>query len=81
MNRLEKSYRRLLLAYPAEWREERGEEMLAVLLEWAPDHQTRPTIADALNVVANGLRTRLASVIGWLPRGVKERLIVGPLAS
>jgi hypothetical protein len=73
MNRLERSYRRLLRAYPTEWREERGEEMLAVLLEWSPDHQTRPSVGDALNVVGNGLRARLAAVIGWIPRDVTER--------
>lgn len=73
MNRLEKSYRRLLRAYPVEWREERGEELLAVLLEWAPDAQTRPSVRDALNVVGNGLRARLAAVIGWIPRDVTER--------
>jgi hypothetical protein len=81
MNPLETSYRRLLHAYPVEWREERGEEMLAVLLESAPDHQTRPSVADALNLVANGLRTRIASVIGWIPREVMERTGIVSLGS
>ncbi len=81
MNPLEKSYRCLLHAYPVEWREERGEEMLAVLLESAPDHQTRPTARDALDLIWNGLRTRLASVIGWIPREVVERTGVVSLGS
>ncbi len=81
MNRLERSYRRLMRAYPVEWREERGEELLAVLLEWAPDHQVRPRVGDALNVVGNGLRARLAAVIGWIPREVTERTGVLSLGS
>ena len=81
MNPLEASYRRLLRVYPRSWREERGEELLAVLLEWAPDHQLRPSVGDALNLVANGLRARLASVIGWIPREVKERTGILSLGS
>lgn len=74
MNPLESSYRRLLRAYPEKWRDERGEEMLAVLLEWAPDHQTRPSRSEALDVVWNGLRARVAAAIGWFPRELQARV-------
>lgn len=80
MNPLEKSYRRLLRAYPAEWREDRGEEMLAVLLECAPDRQTRPTARDALDLVWNGLRTRIASASRAVPETVMTRMSLLSLA-
>lgn len=56
--RLELAYRRLLLAYPAGYREERGEELLSTLLAAAPPGRRRPTIAEAVDLVYHGIRTR-----------------------
>lgn len=80
MNPLEASYRRLLRAYPVEWREERGEELLAVLMEWAPDHQTRPGVRDALDLIWNGLRTRITSASRAVPQTVMTRMSLLSLA-
>jgi hypothetical protein len=80
MNPLEKSYRRLLHAYPVEWREERGEEMLAVLLEWAPDHQTRPSVREAIDLIWNGLRARFGGGDKSGPRLLAERVSILSLA-
>jgi len=81
MNPLEASYRRLLRAYPRSWREDRGEELLAVLLEWAPDHQVRPSAGDALNLVVNGLRARLVGAGRSVPRVLLDRVSLVSLAS
>src|SRR5262245_52621216 len=56
--RLELAYRRLLLAYPAGYRQDRGEEILSTLLAAAPSGRRRPTIAEAFNLVYHGIRTR-----------------------
>jgi len=56
--RLELAYRRLLLAYPAEYRQDRGEEILSTLLAAAPSGRRRPTSAEAFNLVYHGIRTR-----------------------
>lgn len=74
MNPLEKSYRRLLHAYPVEWRDERAEEMLGVLLSSAPDSQTRPSFRDAVDVVWNGLVLRSRRLFGAIPAKLLERL-------
>jgi hypothetical protein len=47
MSALERRYRRLLRAYPACYRKERGAEMLATLLEAAPVSETSPSLRDA----------------------------------
>jgi hypothetical protein len=60
MSALERRYRRLLGAYPAAYRKERGEEMLATLLESAPAGETWPSIRDARALVMGGLRVRAA---------------------
>jgi len=56
--RLELAYRRLLLAYPADYRQDRGEEILSTLLAAAPSGRHRPTIAEAFNLLYHGIRTR-----------------------
>jgi hypothetical protein len=55
---LEKHYRRLLLAYPRDYREQRAEEMLATLLDDATDGQRRPTRHQVADLVAGGIRQR-----------------------
>jgi hypothetical protein len=56
---LERRYRRLLLAYPFDYRELRAEEMVATLLEDAAPGQRRPTWAEAADLVVGGVRQRL----------------------
>ena len=56
--RLELAYRRLLLAYPAGYRQDRGEEIISTLLAAAPPGRGRPTIAEAVDLVYHGIRTR-----------------------
>jgi hypothetical protein len=58
---VERHCRRLLLAYPAAYRAQRGEELIATMLDAAPPGR-RPTLADQLDVVAAGLRRRLGTV-------------------
>lgn len=55
---LEKHYRRLLLAYPRDFRERRAEEMLATLLDDATEGQRRPTRRQAADLVFGGIRQR-----------------------
>ena len=56
---LERHYRRLLLAYPRDYREHRAEEMLTTLLDGASPGQRRPTRGEAAHLVLGGLRQRL----------------------
>ncbi|BCJ76580.1 hypothetical protein CS0771_61240 [Catellatospora sp. IY07-71] len=67
---LARRYRRLLLGYPRAYRRERGEELLATLLEAAPPGRTRPAAREAANLIGHGLRARLGrprsrSVVTW----------------
>jgi hypothetical protein len=56
---LERRYRRLLAFYPTAFRQEREEEMLAVLMAGASEGQQRPRLAETMDLVANGIRLRL----------------------
>ncbi|MEU4421743.1 hypothetical protein AB0F81_14050 [Actinoplanes sp. NPDC024001] len=58
MSELERSYRRLLLAYPAFYRRERGLEMLTTLLDAAEPGQVRPSYGEAAHLLVMGLRFR-----------------------
>jgi hypothetical protein len=73
--RLERSYRRLLRAYPRWYRRERGTELLTTLLDAAAPGRSRPAWRDALDIVHSGLRCRLRP-----PRGIGYRLTVAVLA-
>ncbi|OLE21565.1 MAG: hypothetical protein AUG44_27165 [Actinobacteria bacterium 13_1_20CM_3_71_11] len=55
---LERRYRRLLVAYPAGYRERRADEIITTYLDLAAPGQVRPTLADAIDLVASGLRQR-----------------------
>ena len=55
---LERGYRRLLFAYPSRHRHRYGTELVTTLLEMAAPGQRRPRFADALHLVASGLRLR-----------------------
>jgi hypothetical protein len=58
MTGLERGYRRLLRAYPAWYRRERGEEMLDTLLAAAPHGRTWPSLRDSGALILGGLRVR-----------------------
>jgi hypothetical protein len=55
---LEHGYRRLLRAYPAWYRRERGEEILDTLLAAAPHGRTWPSLRDCGALILGGLRVR-----------------------
>lgn len=59
--RLELAYRRLLLAYPAAYRQARADEIVSTLLAAVPPGRRRPTIAEAADLVYHGIRTRARS--------------------
>ncbi|MFD0599797.1 hypothetical protein ACFQZ4_51915 [Catellatospora coxensis] len=71
---LERSYRRLLLAYPGFYRRERGLEILTTLLDAAKPGQVRATIGEAAHLVLSGLRFRVA------PPGTAGRIAAGVAA-
>jgi hypothetical protein len=56
---LERRYSRLLAWYPAAFRREHEAEMLAVLVESAPDDQRRVSLADAADLIRGALILRL----------------------
>jgi hypothetical protein len=56
---LERGYRRLLACYPARFRGEHGEELVAVLLAGARDGQRRPALAESASLLRSGLGMRL----------------------
>jgi hypothetical protein len=64
VSRLERDYRRLLLAYPREYRRARGDEIVTTLMEATPPDRVRPHAGDAWDLVRGGLRKRFAP-----PRG------------
>jgi hypothetical protein len=56
---LEGRYRRLLVAYPQSYRERRGEEIIATLMDDAQPGQSHPDRREILDLVLGGLRERL----------------------
>ncbi|MBL7253444.1 hypothetical protein [Paractinoplanes lichenicola] len=58
--RLERRYRRWLLAYPRAYRHERGPEILATLLDAADPGRSRPAPREAALLLRHGLGRRLA---------------------
>ena len=64
---LERRYRRLLFAYPADYRVRRGDEIVATLLDLAAPGRRFPSFADAADLISGGLRRRLgtASIAGF----------------
>ncbi|GGM55494.1 hypothetical protein GCM10011608_45440 [Micromonospora sonchi] len=69
---LERSYRRLLCAYPGSYRRERGLEILTTLLDAAEPGQVRPSRGEAAYLLVNGLRYRFVppTWIGRLAAGL-----------
>ncbi len=69
---LERSYRRLLWAYPGFYRRDRGPEILTTLLDAAEPGQVRPSRGEAAHLLVNGLRYRFVppTWIGRLATGL-----------
>jgi hypothetical protein len=59
-DKLERRARALLRAYPAEYRRERGEEIIGTLLEAAPPGRSFPSARDAWSLVNGGRQARAA---------------------
>ncbi|MGI8537341.1 MAG: hypothetical protein ACR2K2_12835 [Mycobacteriales bacterium] len=79
---LERSYRRLLLAYPSRWRDERAEEVLGVLLDGAEARAAhRPAVAEAIDLVGHGLQARAGLTVRLLDERTRELTAVLALAS
>lgn len=60
MTTLERRCRLLLRAYPAEYRRDRGDEIIGTLLETTPACRSWPTSRDVRGLVVGGLRARAA---------------------
>lgn len=75
VDRLARSYRRLMWAYPRWYRRERGAELLTTLLDAAGPGQERPSGADVRDLVAGGIRARLRP-----PRSAVARIVAGHTA-
>jgi hypothetical protein len=56
---LERRYRRLLAGYPAAFRREHDQEILAVLMAGADEEQERPRLGEAANLIKHALWMRL----------------------
>lgn len=65
-SRLERSYRRLLAFYPARYRRVHEEEILAVLMTAAAEGKSRPSLAEAADLIMSALRVRCQPVRGGL---------------
>jgi hypothetical protein len=71
VNRYERQVQRLLLAYPAGWRDERGEEMVGTILDLAGDRRRWVAPRVALDLLIGG----------WTERARRHLRGVGPLAA
>jgi pimeloyl-ACP methyl ester carboxylesterase len=60
MSPLERRCRLLMRAYPAAYRRERGDEIMATLLEATPEGRRRPLLRDMRALIMGGLRARAA---------------------
>lgn len=69
--KLERIYRRLLACYPRAFRQENGEELLAVLLACAPHGQRRPGLAASADLIRSGLWMRLRPSVPRSARTVR----------
>lgn len=72
--RLERRYRRLLLAYSGRYRRDHGTEIVTTLLEMAEPEQRRPSAGDAWHLVRSGIRQRFR-----LPSGRPFALVAAVL--
>jgi hypothetical protein len=63
LERLERSYRRLLACYPTEYRAMYGEEMIGVLMTASTPEQRRPATREAFGLISTGLAARLRMTV------------------
>jgi hypothetical protein len=68
---LERACRRLLAAYPREFRRENEQEILAVLMAGAPPGQRRPGLAESADLIRSGLWLRLRPSVPRSARTVR----------
>jgi hypothetical protein len=68
---LERRYRRLLAWYPRAFRQENGEEILAVLMACAPEGQREPGLAASADLIRSGLWMRLRPNVPRSARAVR----------
>ncbi|WP_250001519.1 hypothetical protein [Actinoplanes sp. M2I2] len=61
---LERRYRRLLWAYPADYRRVHGEEILTMLMDSAEPGRRRPAGADTIDVLRGAVRQRFRLPVG-----------------
>ena len=73
MSPLERRYRRLLRCYPAQYRADRADEMLATLLDTAAPGQRWPAARESAALVRGGIRAR-AGVNSSQPAAASLRL-------
>lgn len=79
MSDLQAAYGVLLRAYPRRWRAERGDELLAVLLDGAEARgATRPSMGEVIDLVGHGLAARVGVALDVRTR---ERTAALALAS
>lgn len=57
--RLARRFHKLMIAYPSGYRQRRADEIVGTLLDAAAPGQTRPSLADAADLLAGGLRQRI----------------------
>jgi hypothetical protein len=76
--KLERRTRVLLRAYPAAYRRERGEEIIATLLEAAPPGQSFPSARDTWSLIAGGRHARAVRNRGLTTRAnLRLALLLG----
>jgi hypothetical protein len=63
---LERRYRRLLAWYPAPFRREQEDEMLAVLMAGAGRGQRRPGLVESADLIRNAVLMRIRLIGSWL---------------
>jgi hypothetical protein len=83
-SRLERRYRRLMAFFPARYRRVHEEEILTVLMTAAPEGKSRPSLADAADLILGALRVRCQPVRGGLAgpgwRGILALMSTGAAA-
>lgn len=73
---LERRYRRLLGAYPADWRVANGEALLGIVLDAAHSGQRWPSLREAAALLLDGARTRARSAAAAGPRSLLSEALV-----
>jgi hypothetical protein len=68
---LERRYRRLLVCYPRAFRQEKGQEILVVLMACSPKGQRRPGLAASSDLIRSGLWMRLRPSVPRSARTVR----------